>query len=61
MPVPPHPKLSLLMAIGALAISAPGCATDDAAERDAKDAAEEVENSNVDEKVERGIEDVDGK
>ena len=61
MPVPHHTKLPLLLAIGALAVAAPGCGTDDAVERDAKDAAEEVDKSNVDEKVERGVEDVDGK
>ena len=71
MPAPHHPKLSLLLAIGALAVAAPGCGTDDAVERDAKDAAEEVEKSNAGEKakdaageagdkLEKGAKDVDG-
>jgi hypothetical protein len=56
MPVP-TPKLSLLLTLAALGVAAPGCGTDDAVERDAKDAAEEVEKSNVDEKAGEAAED----
>jgi len=67
-------RLTALLAAAFLAIAVPACDTDDAAERDAKDAAEEVDKGagNLDEKagdaaedagneVEKGVEDVDGK
>ena len=69
----PHPRLLALLAAAALAVALPACDTDDAAVRDAKDAAEEVDKGagNLDEKAgeaaddaaneaEKGIEDVDG-
>jgi hypothetical protein len=70
----PRRRLSLLLAVAALAAgAATGCDTDDAAERDAKDAQQEIdkEAGGADEKareeaedagreVEKGIEDVDG-
>ena len=72
MPAPPRRLLTLLATL-ALAAALPACDTDDAAERDAKEAAEEVDKGagNLDEKAgeaaddaaneaEKGIEDVDG-
>ena len=69
----PHRRVIAVLATIALAAALPACDTDDAAERDAKDAAEEVDKGagNVDEKAgeaaedaaneaEKGIEDVDG-
>ena len=70
----PRRRLSLLLAVVALAAgAATGCDTDDAAERDAKDAQREIdkEAGGADEKareeaedagreVEKGVEDVDG-
>jgi hypothetical protein len=66
-------RLLSFLAAAALAVALPACDSDDAAERDAKDAAEEVDKGagNVDEKAgeaaddaakdaEKGIEDVDG-
>ena len=67
-------RLLTLLAVGALAAGAGACGTDDAVERDAKDAAEEVDKKagNADEKAgeaaddaakdaEKAAEDVDGK
>ena len=42
MPVPRNP-LTLFLAVAALGAAAPGCSTDDAAERDAKDAGEQID------------------
>ncbi len=50
MPVP-RTTLTTLLAALALAFGVSACGTDDAVERDAKDAQEEVENSNADEKA----------
>ena len=69
--MPTTPKLPTLLAAAALAFGAAGCATDDAVERAAKDAGQEVEKSGADEKaekagkdagdaIEKGAEDVDG-
>ena len=66
-----RPTLPVLLAALALAFGASGCGTDDAAERDAQDAKEEVEQSDVGKEaeeagkdagdaVEKGAEDVDG-
>ena len=66
-----RPTLPILLTAAALAFGASGCGTDDAVERDAKDAKQEVEKSGADEKakeagkdagdaVEKGAEDVDG-
>ena len=71
MPVP-HRTITSLLAALALGFGASACSTDDAAERDAKDAQEEVEKSNADEKAgeaaddagnaaEDAAKDVDGK
>ncbi len=70
MPVP-RTTLTTLLAALALAFGVSACGTDDAVERDAKDAKEQVENSNADDKageaaddagreIEKGAEDVDG-
>ena len=59
-------RLLTLLAVGALAAGAGACGTDDAVERDAKDAAEEVDKKagNADEEAtkeaEKAAEDVDG-
>lgn len=69
--MPTTPKVPTLLIAAALAFGAAGCSTDDAIERDAQDAQEEVEQSGVDEKakeagrdagdaIEKGAEDVDG-
>ena len=60
MPTSRLSHLAVLLAAGAVAFGAAGCSTDDAAKKDAKNAGEEVEKSNADEKVEKGVEDVDG-
>ena len=59
MPAPRH-ILTTLGAALALAFGATACGTDDAAKRDAKDAKEKLENSDVDKKVDKAAEDVDG-
>lgn len=67
----PHRTITTLLAALALAFGASACGTDDAAQRDAQDAQEEVENSKAGEKageaaddagnkIEKGAEDVDG-
>ena len=73
MPLLTRSRLAVLAAAAALA-GLPACGTDDAAERDAKDAQEEVDKGagTLDEKagdaaedagdeVEKGVEDVDGR
>ena len=67
-------RLALIAAAAALAGGLPACGTDDAIERDAKDAQQDVDKSagQTDEKagkaaedagdeIEKGVEDVDGK
>ena len=67
-------RLTALLAVAALAVALPACRSDDAAERDAKDAQEQIDKDagRLDEKageaaedaadeVEKGAEDVDGK
>ena len=66
-------RLPALLAIAALAVGVPACGTDDAVERDTRDAREQIdkEAGDVDEKageatedaaneVEKAAEDVDG-
>ena len=52
MPALSRSRLTLIAVAAALALALPACGTDDAIERDAKDAKPEVE---------KAIEDVDGK
>ncbi len=72
MPARLRSRLTILAAVAALA-ALPACGTDDAVQRDAKDAQQEVDKGagNVDENakdaaedagddIEKGVEDVDG-
>ena len=67
-------RLTLLSAVAALAAALPACGTDDAVERDTRDARQELDEDagKVDEKakdaaedagdeIEQGAEDVDGR
>ena len=67
-------RLTLLAAVATLGASLPACGTDDAVERDTRDARQELdeEAGNTDEKakdaaedagdeIEQGVEDVDGR
>ncbi len=67
-------RLTLLAAVAALAAALPACGTDDAVERDTRDARQELDEDagKVDEKakdaaedagdeIEQGAEDVDGR
>lgn len=71
MPVPRPTQLTALLTTAVLALAGAGCGTDDAAQRDAENAKEDVENSNAGEKAgeaakdagkeaEKAAEDVDG-
>ncbi len=74
MPALTRSRLTLLAVVAALAGALPACGTDDAVERDAKDAQQEIDKDagNTDEKakeaaedagdeIEKGVEDVDGR
>lgn len=73
MPALLRSRLTLLVAVAALAAALPACGSDDAAENDAKDAQEQVEKNldNLDDdtkdavkdaadEIEKGLEDIDG-
>ena len=74
MPALTRSRLTVLAVVAALAGALPACGTDDAVERDTRDAGQELdrEAGNADEEVEdaaedagddieRGVEDVDGR
>ena len=74
MPALTRSRLTLLAVVAALAGALPACGTDDAAERDTKDAQQEVDKDlgGADEEagdaakeaggdIEKGVEDVDGR
>ena len=74
MPALLRSRLTLLATVAALGAALPGCATDEAVQSDAKDAQQDIDKSagHLDEdakdaandaadKVQKGIEDIDGK
>ena len=74
MPTLTRSRLTLLAVVAALAGALPACGTDDAAERDAKDAQQELDKDlggadeeagdaakDAGDEIEKGAEDVDGR
>ena len=74
MPALTRSRLTLLAVVAALAGALPACGTDDAVERDTKDAQQEVDKDlggadeeagdaaeDAGDEVEKGVEDVDGR
>ena len=74
MPAITRSRLTLLAVVAALAGALPACGTDDAVERDTKDAQQEVDKDlggadeeagdaaeDAGDEIEKGVEDVDGR
>lgn len=74
MPALSRSRLTILAVVAALAGALPACGTDDAVERDAKDAQQDVDKGagsadenagdaaeDAGDEIEKGVEDVDGR
>jgi hypothetical protein len=74
MPALTRSRLTLLAVVAALAAALPACGTDDAVQRDTKDAQQEVDKDlggadeeagdaakDAGDEIEKGVEDVDGR